>query len=150
VHRDFSQAEEPSRRAPEVADDDHVRALRVSEPGAQERGPPGGTPDDPGPGGLERLHLERGARLQRREGSRVDVGQTAQRGDRLGCRVLFEPRDVPLRLGLGDRLRATRDETETGESAFTPDQSGFYDLNVYATTKDGLALTPYDYFFTVN
>jgi|HubBroStandDraft_3_1064219.scaffolds.fasta_scaffold31312_1 hypothetical protein len=34
--------------------------------------------------------------------------------------------------------------------SFTPDQSGFYDLNVYATTKDGLALTPYDYFFTVN
>lgn len=25
-----------------------------------------------------------------------------------------------------------------------------YDLNVYATTKDGIQLTPYDYFFTVN
>jgi hypothetical protein len=33
---------------------------------------------------------------------------------------------------------------------WTPDQSGFYDLNVYATTRDGLQLTPYDYFFTVN
>jgi hypothetical protein len=33
---------------------------------------------------------------------------------------------------------------------WTPDASGFYDLNVYATTKDGIQLTPYDYFFTVN
>ena len=34
--------------------------------------------------------------------------------------------------------------------SFTPDQSGFYDLNVYATTKNGLELLPYDYYFTVN
>jgi hypothetical protein len=34
--------------------------------------------------------------------------------------------------------------------SFTPDQSGFYDLEVYATTRDGLELTPYDYFFIVN
>lgn len=34
--------------------------------------------------------------------------------------------------------------------SFTPDQSGFYDLNVYATTKNGLQLEPYDYFFIVN
>jgi len=33
---------------------------------------------------------------------------------------------------------------------WTPDQSGFYDLEVYATTRDGLELTPYDYFFSVN
>jgi hypothetical protein len=33
---------------------------------------------------------------------------------------------------------------------WTPDASGFYDLNVYATTKDGVQLMPYDYFFTVN
>jgi hypothetical protein len=32
---------------------------------------------------------------------------------------------------------------------WTPDASGFYDLNVYATTKNGIQLTPYDYFFTV-
>jgi hypothetical protein len=34
--------------------------------------------------------------------------------------------------------------------SWTPDQSGFTDLEVYATTKDGLELMPYDYFFTVN
>jgi hypothetical protein len=34
--------------------------------------------------------------------------------------------------------------------SFTPDQSGFYDLNVYATTKNGLELESYDYDFTVN
>ena len=34
--------------------------------------------------------------------------------------------------------------------SWTPDQSGFTDLEVYATTKDGLQLTPYDYFFTVS
>jgi hypothetical protein len=34
--------------------------------------------------------------------------------------------------------------------SWTPDQSGFYDLEVYATTRDGLELAPYDYFFSVN
>jgi hypothetical protein len=34
--------------------------------------------------------------------------------------------------------------------AWTPDQSDFHSLEVYATTADGLDLTPYDYFFTVN
>jgi hypothetical protein len=34
--------------------------------------------------------------------------------------------------------------------SWTPDQSGFYDLEVYATTRDGLELAPYDYFFFVN
>lgn len=33
--------------------------------------------------------------------------------------------------------------------SFTPDQSGFYDLEVYGTTRNGLELVPYDYFFTV-
>jgi hypothetical protein len=33
---------------------------------------------------------------------------------------------------------------------WTPDQSGFTDLEVYATTEDGLQLTPYDYFFSVS
>lgn len=33
---------------------------------------------------------------------------------------------------------------------WTPDQSGFYDLDVYATTRDGIQLLPYDYDFTVN
>ena len=34
--------------------------------------------------------------------------------------------------------------------SWTPSQSGWYDLDVYATTKDGIQLAPYDYFFTVN
>ena len=38
----------------------------------------------------------------------------------------------------------------TATVSWTPDQSGFTDLEVYATTKDGLELMPYDYFFTVN
>jgi hypothetical protein len=33
---------------------------------------------------------------------------------------------------------------------WAPDQSGFTDLQVYATTADGLQLEPYDYFFSVN
>lgn len=33
--------------------------------------------------------------------------------------------------------------------SWTPEQSGFYDLEVYATTKDGLELAPYDYYFNV-
>jgi hypothetical protein len=36
------------------------------------------------------------------------------------------------------------------EITWTPPQSGFYDLNVYATTANGTQLLPYDYFFTVN
>lgn len=34
--------------------------------------------------------------------------------------------------------------------SWTPDQSGFCDLEVYATTRDGLQLAPYDYIFSVN
>ena len=34
--------------------------------------------------------------------------------------------------------------------SFTPSESGFYDLNVHATTKDGIELAPYDYYFSVN
>ena len=33
---------------------------------------------------------------------------------------------------------------------WTPTDDGFYDLNVYATTKDGLVLSAYDYYFSVN
>ncbi|WP_460356597.1 hypothetical protein [Actinoallomurus acanthiterrae] len=33
---------------------------------------------------------------------------------------------------------------------WTPSQGGFYDLEVYATTRDGLQVTPYDYYFTVS
>ena len=33
---------------------------------------------------------------------------------------------------------------------WTPTDDGFYDLNVYATTKDGLVLSSYDYYFSVN
>jgi hypothetical protein len=33
---------------------------------------------------------------------------------------------------------------------WTPDAGGFYDLNVFATTKDGTQLAPYDYSFSVN
>jgi hypothetical protein len=34
--------------------------------------------------------------------------------------------------------------------SWTPDDSGFYDLEVYATTRNGLELASYDYFFNVN
>jgi hypothetical protein len=34
--------------------------------------------------------------------------------------------------------------------SFTPEQSGFYDLEVFGTTRDGLELAPTDYFFIVN
>lgn len=34
--------------------------------------------------------------------------------------------------------------------SWTPSQSGWYDLVVYATTKNGIQLTPYYYSFTVN
>ena len=38
----------------------------------------------------------------------------------------------------------------TAEITFTPTQSGFYFLDVYGTTKDGLQLTDYFYVFFVN
>lgn len=38
----------------------------------------------------------------------------------------------------------------TAQIRWTPAQSGSYDLNVYATTRNGTQLFPYDYFFTVN
>lgn len=34
--------------------------------------------------------------------------------------------------------------------SWTPSQSGWYDPEVCATTKDGIQLAPYDYYFTVN
>jgi hypothetical protein len=45
-------------------------------------------------------------------------------------------------------VKAGRDGA--AQISWTPDQSGFYDLNVYATTRNRLELTPYDYYFTVN
>jgi hypothetical protein len=39
---------------------------------------------------------------------------------------------------------------EPTKISWTPTQSGWYDLDVYATTKDGIQLAPYDYYFTVN
>jgi hypothetical protein len=38
----------------------------------------------------------------------------------------------------------------TAQINWTPSQGGFYDLQVYATTKNGLQLAPYDYYFTVS
>jgi len=52
-----------------------------------------------------------------------------------------DPADVQ-RQGLGQR--------HCGGVGLTPDQSGFYDLEVFGTTRNGLELAPYDYFFTVN
>lgn len=37
----------------------------------------------------------------------------------------------------------------SAQISWTPPQSGWYDLEVYATTKDGIQLAPYDYYFTV-
>lgn len=48
--------------------------------------------------------------------------------------------EVTVNAGLGHAAKVT----------LTPDQSGFNDLQVYATTADGLRLQPYDYYFTVN
>jgi hypothetical protein len=39
---------------------------------------------------------------------------------------------------------------DTAEIHWTPTESGFYDIEVYATTKDGTQLAPYDYYFTVD
>jgi hypothetical protein len=36
------------------------------------------------------------------------------------------------------------------EISWTPTASGSYDIEVYATLKDGTELLPYDYFFNVN
>jgi hypothetical protein len=38
----------------------------------------------------------------------------------------------------------------TASIDWTPDSDGWYDLTVYATTRSGIQLAPYDYFFTVN
>ncbi|MFD0856086.1 hypothetical protein ACFQ07_27860 [Actinomadura adrarensis] len=42
------------------------------------------------------------------------------------------------------------DDEGRAQINWTPDHSGFYDLMVYATTKDGLETAQYDYFFLVN
>ncbi|WP_181442543.1 hypothetical protein [Streptomyces tateyamensis] len=36
------------------------------------------------------------------------------------------------------------------QASFTPTQSGWYVVEVYLTTKDGVQLAPYDYQFAVN
>ncbi len=84
-----------------------VRPLRVCETRAEHCGPPGGTADDGGPGGLVGLHLELRASLQGSDGPRIAVGEPAERRDGLRRSVLLEPPDVPLGFGLGDRARAT-------------------------------------------
>ncbi|MFC1434879.1 hypothetical protein ACEZDB_29985 [Streptacidiphilus sp. N1-3] len=38
----------------------------------------------------------------------------------------------------------------TATVRWTPTENGYYDLEVYATTKDGVVLAPYDYYFYVN
>jgi len=38
----------------------------------------------------------------------------------------------------------------TARINWTPTDSGYYDLDVYATTSDGIQLAPYDYYFNVN
>ena len=38
----------------------------------------------------------------------------------------------------------------SAQISWTPPESGWYDLEVYATTKDGIQLAPYDYYFTAN
>jgi hypothetical protein len=38
----------------------------------------------------------------------------------------------------------------SAQISWTPSQSGWYDLNVYATTRSGIQLAPYDYYFTVD
>lgn len=50
----------------------------------------------------------------------------------------------------GPQTTVKADGDGTAKITWTPDQSGWYDLEVYATTKDGTQLFPYDYFFTVN
>lgn len=50
--------------------------------------------------------------------------------------------------GTTGTVKAAHDGTAT--LPWTPTQNGWYDLNVYATTKSGLQLASYDYYFTVN
>ncbi|MFE7931548.1 hypothetical protein ACFU6S_23035 [Streptomyces sp. NPDC057456] len=42
------------------------------------------------------------------------------------------------------------DTDHTASVDWTPASDGWYDLTVYATTRSGIQLAPYDYFFTVN
>ncbi|MEV0223106.1 hypothetical protein [Streptomyces sp. NPDC050704] len=42
------------------------------------------------------------------------------------------------------------DAHHTASIDWTPAADGWYDLTVYATTRSGIQLAPYDYFFTVN
>lgn len=50
--------------------------------------------------------------------------------------------------GQGSTVKA--DGQGNAQITWTPTRSGWYDLTVYATTKDGVQLAEYDYFFTVN
>ncbi|MFF3940926.1 hypothetical protein [Streptomyces phaeofaciens] len=42
------------------------------------------------------------------------------------------------------------DADHTASIDWTPASAGWYDLTVYATTRSGIQLAPYDYYFTVN
>ncbi|WP_425245341.1 hypothetical protein [Streptomyces sp. NEAU-NA10] len=42
------------------------------------------------------------------------------------------------------------DADHTASIDWTPASDGWYDLTVYATTRSGIQLAPYDYFFTVD
>lgn len=53
-------------------------------------------------------------------------------------------------LNWGDGTTVTAGAHGEAQISWTPSQSGWYDLEVYATTKDGVQLAPYDYFFIVN
>lgn len=50
--------------------------------------------------------------------------------------------------GAGTTVKA--DGQGDAQISWTPPQSGWYDLEVYGTTKDGTQLAPYEYYFTVN
>jgi hypothetical protein len=42
------------------------------------------------------------------------------------------------------------DADHTASVEWAPTTEGWYDLTVYATTRSGIRLAPYDYYFTVN
>lgn len=50
----------------------------------------------------------------------------------------------------GDPVTITADDRRTARVTWSPAASGSHDLTVYATTKDGIQLAEYDYYFVVN
>lgn len=60
------------------------------------------------------------------------------------------PASYTYTINWGNPVTVKADGNSPFKINWTPDSSGFYDLEVTVTNADGVQLPPYDYFFIVN